>query len=603
MRTRRSSYNPRTRVQTYSPGGRRTPGGRLYEYGIRLGGLHKRGPHYLPGRLPPNSDHTTARSVFSVALIDDQNGFVLQTTSDTEGQYDVFLAPGTPYTVIGYHPSSGLSAIASFTPNASGIKTQIPQLLFGSTEGITLTPVEAAALANLEAAPNPLTSQGLPTAVIAQLPLQGDAEAVTITGFVLETDQAQTAAYVATGFFGLAIVDASQFQNPVVLGQLALPGDSVDVSVDSNLQIAAVASGNSLNLIDVSNPTRPTLIQSLDIAADAVKVFEGVAYVGTGNDVVAVDLGTGSILFSESFSGGEVDDLGIDQGNLYVVASAGAVSHSVYKIILLERSHSESPSESFNHNRTSGLSVGVRSSFAADGYIYVGASDNNDTQEVPGVEVIQDNGSSLVLVGPSSAITAFDVTTNGSGLALYTGGNANLSNPQVGLLDVSDPINTDDVLTAFNTPGVANSVAMADGIGFVADGSAGLAVLNYLPFDNKGVPPTASISLPSSVIVGTDGSSLEVTEGSTIPVRANVADDVQARNVELLVNGQVVETAVSAPFNLSVVLPTIANNGSAPVTIQARGLRHFDRGQRRTLERADPRTCHQRYHSTPAPQQ
>ncbi len=507
---------------------------------------------------------------FGVALINDKTGSVLQTTSNADGQYQAFLAPSTPYTVLGYDPSSGLSAIADFTTSASGSSTQIPQLLFGSIEGVTLTTTEVNALANLEAAPNPLTSQGLPTAIIAQLPLQGEAEAVTLTGS-LETDEAQTA-YVATGSYGLAIVDASQFQNPVVLGQLQLPGNSVDVSVDSSLQIAAVASGSSLNLINVSNPTQPTLIQSLDIAAEAVKVFEGVAYVAEGNEVVAVDLVTGGILASESFSGGEVDDLGIDQVNLYVLASEGYQSHTIYKLVL-NGSTLETPTESLTI--TGHPTFGRMRLFAANGYVYVGASDENDVQEVPGVEVLQDTGSSLTLVGPSSAITAFDVTTNGSGLALYTGANADLSDPQVGLLDLSDPTNTDDVLTVFNTPGVANSVAMADGIGFVADGSAGLAVLNYLPFDNKGIPPTASISLPSSVILGTDGSNLEVSEGSTIPVLADVADDVQVRNVELLVNGQVVENAVSAPFNLSVTLPTIAQNGSTPVTIQVEA---FDTG-------------------------
>ena len=29
---------------------------------------------------------------------------------------------------------------------------------------------------------------------------------------------------------------------------------------------------------------------------------------------------------------------------------------------------------------------------AAGGYVYVGASDNNDSQEVPGIEVIRDTG-------------------------------------------------------------------------------------------------------------------------------------------------------------------------------------------------------------------
>ena len=246
----------------------------------------------------------------------------------------------------------------------------------------------------MEATPNPLTSQGLPTAVIAQLPLQGDAEAVTLTGS-LETDQAQTA-YVATGTFGLAIVDASQFQNPVVLGQLVLPGDSVDVSVDSSLEIAAVASGSYLNLVDVGDPTQPTLLQTLDIAAAAVQVFEGVAYVAQSNEVVAVDLGTGSVLATETFNGGEVDDLGIDEGNLYVLASEGYASHTVYKIGL-DGADLPSPSESLMI--TGHPTFGRMRLFAANGYVYVGASDNNDTQEVPGVEILQDNCSTLTLVG------------------------------------------------------------------------------------------------------------------------------------------------------------------------------------------------------------
>ena len=53
---------------------------------------------------------------------------------------------------------------------------------------------------------------------------------------------------------------------------------------------------------------------------------------------------------------------------------------------------------------------------------------------------------------------------------------------------------------------------------------------------------------------------------------ANVADDVQVHNVELLVNGQVVENAVSAPYNLTVTLPSIAQNGSAPLTIQVEAI-------------------------------
>jgi len=249
-----------------------------------------------------------------------------------------------------------------------------------------------------------------------------------------------------------------------------------------------------------------------------------------------------------------------------VLASEGYTSHTVYKVVL-DGADLPAPAESLTI--TSHPTFGRMRLFAANGYIYVGGSDNNDTQEIPGVEVLQDSGGSLTLVGPPSGITAFDVTSNGSGLALYTGANPGLeATAQIGLLDLSDPTYTDNVLTVFNTPGVAQSVAMADALGFVADGSAGLAILNYLAPDTTGIPPTASISLPSSVVTGTKGTSLEVVEGSTIPVLANVADNVQVHNVELLVNGQVVENAVSAPYNLTVTLPTLAQNGSAPITIQ-----------------------------------
>ena len=50
----------------------------------------------------------------------------------------------------------------------------------------------------------------------------------------------------------------------------------------------------------------------------------------------------------------------------------------------------------------------------------------------------------------------------------------------------------------------ASGVAIEADIAFVADGSSGLQAANYLPFDTKGIPTTASISFPASEIVGTD---------------------------------------------------------------------------------------------------
>jgi membrane-associated phospholipid phosphatase/sugar lactone lactonase YvrE len=515
----------------------------------------------------------------------------LRLISDPAGNFNAFLPASTPYRISVFDPLSGLIADGQGVTAPSGRSTDLTSTL--TFKPSTAEDSDNAGLPDdikfaLGLNPNKADTsgsgiddftklqEGLPlfgnqsalTGIVANVPLGGQAEDVTLIGST--NSSGGLTAYVATGSNGLAVVDASNFQKSVVLGQITLPGNSTGVSVDPNLQIAAVASGSALNLVDVSNPTHPALLQSLDIAAGAVKVYEGVAYAAVGNEVVAVDLETGTTLATESFSGGNVDDLGIDQGNLYVLASEGYASHTVYKVVLNGASL-PAPTESLAI--TGHPTFGRMHLFAANGYVYVGASDNNDTQEVPGVEVIQDNGTNLTYIGPSSAITAFDVTTNGSGLALYTGANPGLqATAQVGLLDLSDPTNTAKVITVFNTPGVAQSVAMADGLGFVADGAAGLAILNYLPFDTKGIPPTASISLPSSAVSGTDGSNLKVVEGSTIPVVASVADDVQVRNVELLVNGQVVENSVSAPYNLTATLPTLAQNGSAPVTIQVEAI-------------------------------
>jgi hypothetical protein len=511
----------------------------------------------------------------------------LRTVSDATGNFSFFLPSDQFYHIAIFDPITGLIANGYGTTPPSGQGIDLTSsLVFGPSAAkdtdydglpddvefaVGTSPTNAYTAGDgiddfahvIIDQTNPTGLVPLTTGVVATLPLQGGAQAVTLEGS-LQSSQGLTA-YVATGTYGLAIVDASQFQKPIALGQVALPGNSVDVSVDPTLQIAAVASTTSLNLVDVSDPTHPRLLSPLDIAAGAVKVSDGVAYAAVGNEVIAVDLVTATILATESFSGGQVDDLGIDQGNLYVLASAGTVSHTVYKVVL-DGVDLPSPVESLTI--TGHPTFGRMRLFAADGYVYVGGSDNNDSQQIPGVEVLEDSGGSLTLIGPPSAITAFDVTTNGSGLALFTGASPGLqTTAQVGLLDLSDPTNTGQVLTVFKTPGAAQSVVTADGLGFVA-GSAGLAILSYLPFDTKGIPPKVSISSPVTDADPTTPG-IQVLEGSNVPIVVAASDDVQVHDVELLVNGQVVARAVSAPFDFEAQVPTLAS-GATSVTIEVR---------------------------------
>src|SRR5262249_50228118 len=55
--------------------------------------------------------------------------------------------------------------------------------------------------------------------------------------------------------------------------------------------------------------------------------------------------------------------------------------------------------------------------------------------------------------------------------------------------------------------------------------------------DNRGIPPTVSISAPAN---GTT-----VVQGSTLPIVANAADDVAVAAVNITVNGQAVFTSTS----------------------------------------------------------
>src|SRR5262249_46180417 len=154
---------------------------------------------------------------------------------------------------------------------------------------------------------------------------------------------------------------------------------------------------------------------------------------------------------------------------------------------------------------------------------------------------------------PTASAAGQAIAVNGSGIALTVGQDAN--GPAVNVFGSGDPNNVTQFVTRFSLPSPALDVAIGEGIGFVADGSGGLQVINYLPFDPKGVPPAVSIASPVT------GSS--VAEGSAIPILVTASDDVQVRNVELLVNGEVVANAVSAPFEFTVTVPTLASGATS----------------------------------------
>ncbi len=516
----------------------------------------------------------------------------LQTTTDADGKWRLVVPENEFYTGSVYLPAqnligefSGFSGDSLTLDPNTGFRTvtdsgrsylAIPDETFLDTDGDGLVDLAEITmgtsldnsdtdddgisdLSEIQQGLNPLDDRGFPTGIISRVPLNGPAMDIIVEGSL--TDEEQQTAYIATGFHGLAIVDVSQFDNPIVLGQLDLPGAATGVSVDTNLEIAVVASGEGgVHLIDVSNPMFPQLFKTVALIANNVEVADGFVYAAVGDTLVLIDLLTGVVQGQHQYVTGPIDDMAISDGFLYFVSSAHASTHTVSKIELIA-----DPFEIIDQITMDQFQIlDSLSIFAGGGLVYLAPVDSANT--MPGLEIISDGTNGLELIGEPSDINVFDVVVNGSGIAIFAG----LNNPEgadLGVLDVSDPTQTDRFLTSFLILGGIQDIAIGGGIAFVAGNPFGLHVVNYLPFDGLGVAPTISLShMLDDIDPNTNG--IQIFEGAPLALRADVEDDVQARNVEWLVNGEVVRQDVSFPWDFLTSAPII--NGASSLTVQAR---------------------------------
>jgi len=403
---------------------------------------------------------------------------------------------------------------------------------------------------------NPLDGLAFPTGIISSLALPGEANIVTIDGSIVEAGR-QTA-YIATGSHGLAIVDVTKFDNPIVLGQLDLDGTAVDVAVDADLQIAAVAAATGgLHLVDVSDPMLPrvllTYTDSNVLPANQVEVVGGIAYLATGNAISAIDMLTGKRLQLINSSGGAITGLAREGLMLYTIDTSNRLQAvDISGVQMVARGGLTMPH-------------GAGQLFVGNNIAYVAAS-NNDRGGFATANVADSDNLTLIsasdvaspLVAPATAIVA-----NGSGLGLLVG------SPNVfDVMDVSDPANTNDFIVRIGLPAAPRSVTLASGVAYVADGASGIQVVNYLPFDNAGQAPTVTLGTSAAdADPATDG--LQVQAGSLISIVAAVGDDVQVRNVELLQDGEAVANDVSFPFDFTGIAPRVGA-GTATTTLQVR---------------------------------
>jgi hypothetical protein len=505
----------------------------------------------------------------------------LHQVSDDKGGWSFFVPSNTSIHYVIFDPVSGLVAESYGTSASSGQQTELLEPFFVAstapdTDGDGLPDdIEFAIgtsphkvdtdgdglsdFVQVEEGLDPLGGKAFPTGVIANVAIQGEAQKVTFA--TANADVQKVIGYVAAGSGGLAVLDVSNFAKPKVMTQLQLPGVAVDIDVDPSTQIAAVAaSSGGLHLVDVSDPQNPQLKHTIPVLTSLVRTYAGVAYIVSGTGLQAYDLQSGAKVGALDLNGDVIRTMARENNLLYVVDSLSVLHIVEIKgMQMVARGSLHLPSTCTDLVVGNGIAYAMASSNAQGSYETLDVS--NPDQPV----LISDSD-----VVPPIAYPRTALALNGSGKAVLVGriNGAGTAPPVLAVVDSSNPQVTNGLLTQLNLAGEPLHVALASGIAYVAEGLAGIEVANFLPFDSLGIAPLVSV-VPGIADADPNTPGTQVLEGSYFPVQAQVQDDVQVRDVQLLIDGEVVASAVSFPFNLAAIAPRIQGQKNT-FTLQVR---------------------------------
>lgn len=512
--------------------------------------------------------------------------FVTRGKASASGQLNEIIPFEQEFTVAFYDPATGLASQRTTRSGPSGVTQSLVAPLILSapdptdTDGDGLVDFAEDILgtaldrpdtdgdgvsdsAEVQFGRDPLTAIGFPTGQIASLPLKGEAVELTSEGSAFEPTGKTT--FVATTK-GLSIVDTSQLTMPILLDEIPLTGSISDVAANVDVGIAAVAAGGSgIHLVDVSDPLAATAFKRVSEfgPANRVEMFGDLLFAG-GDTLGVIDPITGVVLQRVDLQR-PITDMARD-GGLLVVSTDNDRLHTIdvssgTAVPLGSVSVPDGAFRVFIGGGVAFVSNGkatdlegrsIEASLGLGGYSTVDVSDPDSPVVISGVDT------------PDVASGNVKTIANGSGLVVTAGLKRGLD-----LFDASDNEDTFDFLRQLDTSGNASSVIISAGVALVADGRSGLSVVNYSDFDIGQVPPTVSV-VTSDIDLDTQTPGIQVIEGTIIPVTTTTSDDVQVRNVELLVNGSVVANDVSFPFEFAAIVPRISDgDGTARIQVRA----------------------------------
>ncbi|MEN9676404.1 MAG: hypothetical protein RIS76_2300 [Verrucomicrobiota bacterium] len=339
-----------------------------------------------------------------------------------------------------------------------------------------------------------------------------------------------TVAYVADGFEGLKVLDVRNPATPLRRAHLPLLGDARDIQLRGDIAFLATTE-EGLQLVDVSDPDLPRLVGEFPTEgrALAVEVADRVAYVAAGTGglvIVNVSAPAAPLLLGQVAIPGEA-------AGVQVVGSLAYVAGGDAGLSVVDIADPKAP----RVLGTVGLGGYAKAVDVVGSLAYVAAG----SRGLQVVDVRQPGRPVLRGGEPGGFGAAFGVQVVGS-IALVS----DLIRG-VRAVDVSTP---DSLVVIGTSPKSAESYALqwVDGLAFVADGLAGIRILDVriglpqrltwlAPAEGPvalGVPHPASVvadsGLPVEVVVESGPARLEqglltVTNLGTVVLRASTPGD------------------------------------------------------------------------------
>jgi hypothetical protein len=380
---------------------------------------------------------------------------------------------------------------------------------------------------------------------------------ITIPGYANNVDVSGNYAYVAAGSKGLQIVNVANPSTPSIIGSFDTAGTAVDVRVVGN--VAYLADGDhGLQIIDVTNPAAPSLLASYETAgiAQDVKVDNQFAYIADGNsglEIIDVHKPT------QPLSAGSISDLGdakgVDAQGNNVVMVAGS---SIYIIDVTDKA---------NPVKKGSLGIGpVKDVALKDNYAYVAAYTSGWK-----VVDISDPTQPVVISGKADFMPRDIELTDGFAFAaeqlfLNFAVYVNIEDPANAIFQGTIDLSRFGVHFGTGIALDSNYVYLtgeknAVGQDYGTDGNTHLLIAQYRLIEDKGsVAPTVTMIDPTQDTV--------TIEGKQITATATADDDIGVKSVAFLVNGEVVYTDTSRPYQYPVTIPfgTLGNH----ITITAK---------------------------------